>query len=390
MAIVLTAALLSFPVSTGLVKAETTTDTAVSTSVVVEAPEATTTPSDTEPVTEENAMDDQEATVDEDAAADEEVVADEEEAVNDEEDLTVIDESGEAVEAGTSSDSMFAWLDELIEKIQVALTFDPVEKAELIADQAVEDLAEAVEVAAEETDEATAVEENAEEIEKALTTYNVKLERALAFLETVEDPESEEAQKLQLALTKVNANNVVVLGSLLDKLPAQAAEKVALNIVRSMEKALAKAEKMEAKQALSDTTLPEDEVTEVAAPEDEAINAEATESTESTESDVEESEVEKALGKFRTALGLKKHGNAYGYYKNLANAEVSEDVATDEVTVEADAQVVAEQEGQTVQSKEVKKAEPANGKAKANKPEKAEKERNEKAVNAQQKEGKNN
>lgn len=389
MAIVLTAALLSFPVSTGLVKAETTTDTAVSTSVVVEAPEATTTPSDTEPVTEENAMDDQEATVDEDAAADEEVVADEEEAVNDEEDLTVIDESGEAVEAGTSSDSMFAWLDELIEKIQVALTFDPVEKAELIADQAVEDLAEAVEVAAEETDEATAVEENAEEIEKALTTYNVKLERALAFLETVEDPESEEAQKLQLALTKVNANNVVVLGSLLDKLPAQAAEKVALNIVRSMEKALAKAEKMEAKQALSDTTLPEDEV---AAPEaeDEAISAEATESTESTEGVVEESEVEKALGKFRTALGLKKHGNAYGYYKNLANAEVSEDVATDEVIVEADAQVVAEQEGQTVQSKEVKKAEPANGKAKANKPEKAEKERNEKAVNAQQKEGKNN
>lgn len=341
-AIVLTAALLSLPVTTGVVMADTTNETTVSTNATVEVSEADTVTND-ETTASTDSMDTTSAENDNtstETTTDEISVTDDEETttvVDIDEETTVVDADGETVDPGTLADSPLAWLDELIEKIQVALTFNSIEKAELIAEQAVEDLAEAVEIAS----EADATEEDAdvEEIEKALTTYSVKVERALTFLETVENPESEEAQKLQLALTKVNANNVVVLGSLLEKLPPQAAEKVALNIVRSMEKAIAKVEKMERKQAQVNPTLPEgDETT----PEDDATSTDTTDSTQVEELDAQ---VERALKEFRVALGLKKgpQGNAYGYYK-MDKVKESKDKAGE------DAEEVLAEEQQTVQT----------------------------------------
>jgi hypothetical protein len=352
LAVVLTAALLSLPVSPVVAMAETTTqETATvnsevtatnteSTAGTVVATDTTTgtNTGTTGTTTTSTSTDSTVATPAENTTtntSDEATTT--EEATQAEETTTVVDENGENVEAGTLPDSSFYWLDELIEKIQVALTFDPVKKAELVNEQALERLAEAVELAGD-TDQAadqdqTEVEpiENSEDVEEALNSYSEKIEKALDFLEQVKNPDSEEAQNLQVALTKVNHNNVIVLGGLLEKLPPQAAQKVALNIVRAMEKAVAKVEKMEGKQA----QLDQDET------EDTTSSDEAVATTSDTETAKVKKQTKKSLEEFYTALGVKKgpEGLAYGYnYKQDKEAKEAAKAAVAETKKQAPVQ----------------------------------------------------
>ena len=143
----------------------------------------------------------------------------------------VLDDNGQTVNPGTLPDSPFYWLSNLIKKIQLVLTFDPAKKASLTQEQALQDLAAATKM----------VEQGkAEAAQKAMDNYTEKVTAAQDFLAKVSDQSSDSAQKLQAALAKTNAANIETLGELLDKLPPQAAQKVALNVVRSMEKLVTK------------------------------------------------------------------------------------------------------------------------------------------------------
>lgn len=210
---------------------------------------------------------------------------------------TVQNQDGKTVDPGTLPDSPLYWFQTLIEKVQVALTFDPVKKADLVERQACENLAEA---------EALIEKGDTEKAEETLTVYSEKIEQAQAFLDQLEDPGSEAAQRVQDALTQVNTQNIVVLGGLLEKLPPQAAQRTALNIVRSLEKAVAKAEKMENRD--NETT-------------DSGTNTEVTNSNETEDQTALHEQAKQALEQFQVDLGLKKeknapNGNAYGYDKN--------------------------------------------------------------------------
>lgn len=139
------------------------------------------------------------------------------------------------------------WFMQLIEKLQLALTFDPARKATLIDHQALEKLAEAQNLIK---------EGNTDAAQNALNEYTDKVAKAQQFLEQVKDPNSEAAQNLTKALSNVNSNNIQVLSNLLDKLPPQAAQKLALNVVRTMEKAVNKMEKQDAKTSTPTATTP--------------------------------------------------------------------------------------------------------------------------------------
>lgn len=139
----------------------------------------------------------------------------------------VVDDSGNTV-------SPENWLTELIGKLQLALTYDPAQKAKLNEKHALAKLAEAQKLMKAEKSEAA---------QNCLKEYSDKITQAQEFLEQVKDPNSEAAKNLAAALVNVNSNNVQVLGNLLDKLPPQAAQKLALNVVRSMDKAVQKIEK---------------------------------------------------------------------------------------------------------------------------------------------------
>jgi hypothetical protein len=112
--------------------------------------------------------------------------------VESEEFTTVVDSNGQTVTAGILPDSPFSWFEELMDKLQWALTLEPVKKAHLKEQQALEELAEAQQMA--------------------------------------------KKGKLAEALNQTQAANITVLTGLLDKIPPQAAKKVALNVVRSMER----------------------------------------------------------------------------------------------------------------------------------------------------------
>jgi hypothetical protein len=157
----------------------------------------------------------------------------------------VIDSKGNSVDPGVLPDSPLYWFSTLLDKLQVALTSNPAKKAELTQEQALEKLAEA---------NALAKKGKEKEAQKAFEDYSAKLGAAQAFIEQVKDPNSEVAKKLEIALAQVNAKNIQALGGLLDKLPPQAAQKVSLNIVRSMEKALEKQAKAEEKAAKVEET----------------------------------------------------------------------------------------------------------------------------------------
>ncbi|MHB8075215.1 DUF5667 domain-containing protein [Desulfosporosinus fructosivorans] len=148
----------------------------------------------------------------------------------------ILDENGEVVPPGTLPDSPFYWLTTLIEKLQVALTFDPVEKTELLEEQGLERIAEA----------AALIEQgDIEQAEATLNAFAIKAAEAQEFLAQLAETDSETRLKLETALGKTHANNVITLGGLLEKLPPQAAQRVALNIVRSMEKSITKMDKQD-------------------------------------------------------------------------------------------------------------------------------------------------
>lgn len=136
------------------------------------------------------------------------------------------------------------WFTYLIEKIELALTFDPARKCELTEHQALAKLAETQKLMQ---------EENNQEALNSLTEYSDKVANAQSFLEQVKDPTSATAVDLARALVNVNSNNIKVLSNLLDKLPPQAAQKLALNIERSMEKAVMKIQKEDANPASATT-----------------------------------------------------------------------------------------------------------------------------------------
>jgi hypothetical protein len=140
---------------------------------------------------------------------------------------TVVDSNGQTVKAGTLEDSSFYWFTEMIDKLQLALTFDPVKRAHLIERQVLKELAGAQELAK---------KGKLPEVERTLDKYNDKIIAAQDFLKQVKDPDSDEAQILIKALNDTQAQNITVLTGLLDKIPPQAAQKIALNVVRSMEK----------------------------------------------------------------------------------------------------------------------------------------------------------
>lgn len=145
----------------------------------------------------------------------------------------VIDEDGNEVTPAT-------WFSDFINELQLALAYDPARKCQLNKWQALKKLAQA---------HKCIKEGNVEASEVCLNQYTDKIAKAQAFLLEVEDPATETAKTLATALENVEANNIQVLGNLVDKLPPQAAQKLALNVVRTMEKAVDRIEKEEAKVA---------------------------------------------------------------------------------------------------------------------------------------------
>lgn len=252
----------------------------------------------------------------------------------------VVDQNGQTVNPGVLPDSPWYWFQTLMEKVQLALTFDPVKKADLVEKQATEDLAEA---------QALIKKGNTAEAEKALTRYNEKIDRAQAFLEQLKDPNSETAKKVQLALTKVNTNNMVVLGSLLEKLPPQAAQRLALNIVRSVEKAVAKAEKMDKKKGEDSAAGTTTSTTQSTA----TVSADQSGTTDQVQLS---QEAKQALEEFQVALGVKHtpNGYAYGHYKNKdkeeKDGEDQDDQEDQEKTTNSNSSTTS---GQTTQQPQV-------------------------------------
>ena len=180
----------------------------------------------------------------------------------------VVDANGNIV---TSSN----WFKDLIVKLQLALTFDPARKGELNERQALAKLAEAQKLMQEGKPEAAQI---------SLNEYTDKIAKAQAFLEQVKDPTSETAKTLAIALANINSKNIQVLGNLLDKLPPQAAQKLALNVVRTMEKAVQKLQKEEVKVELETTPA----------------------TTPAVDNKILEKQVKVALENFRKSLKLKK------------------------------------------------------------------------------------
>lgn len=248
-AIVLTAALLTFPVSAGVVMASTTTVTAAN-EVKKETP--------------------------------------------------VLNAYGKIVKAGILTNSSFAWLDKIIERIQVAVEFDSTKKAQKIIEQASERLAEAAELAKNNDDEG---------VEEALDLYTQKIEQAQELLDTKvkEDKEKgitaltseQQATLYSLTATKVNTNNITVLAGLLDKLPPQAAKKVYENIKRSLEKAVEKVDRIDNKLEEADKDK-ESKVERVKESKSEKDNAKLNDSKKLSQ------EAKKALIDLRNAYGQDK------------------------------------------------------------------------------------
>lgn len=186
----------------------------------------------------------------------------------------ILDANGKPVNPGTLPDSPLYWLSNLIGKIQVFLTFDPVKKVALEENQALQKLAAAQKM----------VEKGKPELaQKALGEYTEKVQETQKFFEQIKDPNSATAQTLQKAMAQVDANNIQVLSGLLDKLPPQAAEKLAVNIVRSMEKAVAKMTDEEKKQ----------------------VKTQWQEASKHMNPENLDAQTADALAKFQAALGLK-------------------------------------------------------------------------------------
>lgn len=203
---------------------------------------------------------------------------------------TVVDSSGSTVTPAT-------WFTELIGKLQLMLTFDPARKAELSEQHALADLAEAQKLIK---------EDKTDEAQVAINKYTDKLTLAQGFLTEVKDPNSDAAKNLVIALSKVNTNNIQVLSSLLDKLPPQAAQKLALNIVRSMEKAVTKMEKENGRvapvAATTNPTTPTATPSTITTP----VTTPATTGTSVTDAKLLEKQAKIALESFKKSLKKQK------------------------------------------------------------------------------------
>ena len=208
----------------------------------------------------------------------------------------VVDSSGSTVTPAN-------WFTDLIGKLQLMLTFDPVRKAELSEQHALANLAEAQKLMK---------ENKADEAQVALNKYTDKITSAQEFLTQVTDPNSEAAKNLVVALSKVNTNNIQVLSSLLDKLPPQAAQKLALNVVRSMEKAVTKMEKEDAKvpptTTPTNTTPTPSTTTPVITPDSTTVTpvAPVTPVTAVTDTKTLEKQAKRALEEFKKSLKAEK------------------------------------------------------------------------------------
>lgn len=145
----------------------------------------------------------------------------------------VQDSHGLTVAAGTLPDSPFYWLSNFIQKLELALTFNSGQKVSLAEHQALQKLAVA---------EAMTQKGNDDLAQKALNDYSDKINQAEGLLAKIQNPGSGAAKALETELSQTSAANIPVLSSLLDKLPPQAAQRVALNIVRSLEKVITKAD----------------------------------------------------------------------------------------------------------------------------------------------------
>jgi len=129
---------------------------------------------------------------------------------------------------------------DFIDSLQLALSFDPAHKGDLNKRHALRKLAQACELMKAGDMEGSKI---------CFNEYKNKIANAQAFLLEVKNPNSETAKALAIALANVESKNIQVLSNLVVKLPPQAAQKVALNVVRIMEKAVAKTQKEEAKVA---------------------------------------------------------------------------------------------------------------------------------------------
>jgi len=287
LAVAVTAALLALPLGTTLALADTTarvettstttsTDTTSTDTTSTDTTSTDTTSTETDATNLDISSSDTAST---NTTNTDDEDTDNEDADNEDED-TVVDADGNEVDPAT-------WLSDLIVKLKMALSFDPARKVELSEQMALAKLSKAHKLM---------TEGKTEECQIAFNEYTNKITEAQEFLEQIEDPESEKAQKLTIALTNVNHNNIEVLGNLLDKLPPQAAQKLALNVVRSMEKAVTKMEKQEAK--LAKVTAPET-TTPTTDPETTPVN----------ENKALEKQAKEALKEFK--LSLKQKGKIH-------------------------------------------------------------------------------
>ena len=136
---------------------------------------------------------------------------------------------------------------DFIDKLQLALAFDPARKCELNKRHALRKLARA---------QQCMKEGNIEACKIAFSEYKDNIAKAQAFLLEAEDANSATAKTLAIALADVDAKNVQALSDLVVKLPPQAAQKLALNVVRTMDKAVVKIQKEDAKVDPAVTPVP--------------------------------------------------------------------------------------------------------------------------------------
>ncbi|MGC7869943.1 DUF5667 domain-containing protein [Desulfosporosinus sp. SYSU MS00001] len=172
-----------------------------------------------------------------------------------------------SVDATTNSSSN-DWLTQLIDKLQTILGTDSTVTTDSQTGQTSEN-----------TSETSTLSEVGDTGETQVTTdeYSKRLKEAQDFLGGLSAEDSDTMQKLELAVSNNHAQNIKVLGNLLDKLPSQASERLAFNIVRSMEKSVNKTEK--AGQQTQEATTTTNEVTTTAnSIEDDSLNAAETSS----------------------------------------------------------------------------------------------------------------
>ncbi|MHB1653245.1 MAG: DUF5667 domain-containing protein [Desulfitobacteriaceae bacterium] len=154
----------------------------------------------------------------------------------------ILDVNGKPISPGTLPDSPFYWLSNIIEKIQLVFTFDPAQKTALVQHRALEKLAAAQEMA---------IKGKPDLAEKAFAEYSEKVNEVQIYLGQLKDANTGSAQQLQTGLAKTYAANIQVISELLDKLPAKTVSKLADNVVRSMEKTVAKMDQADKKQVES-------------------------------------------------------------------------------------------------------------------------------------------